>query len=196
MRVKFCWWFSFFFAGGVVFVRAIGFVGWLVSHFTLVVILNFSLFSLTSLGRVWSSAECRFFSCSSNFGQSFSSCWINFSTRALYLLFSLQIFLFLFCRLRKILHKLGDFICSLKSRFFQAIFLHMVRVFFTTSSTCFVLYRLPWSIHIFTFEAPQRNQDVLCDPLYTIANLHLLGNEGLLECQDVDVGFDFFLLLF
>ena len=30
------------------------------------------------------------------------------------------------------------------------------------------------------------------DPLNAIAYLHLRGNEGLVECQDVNVGFDFF----
>ena len=41
-------------------------------------------------------------------------------------------------------------------------------------------------------EAPQGSWDVLFEPLYTIAYLHLLGNVGLFECQDVSVGFDFF----
>ena len=127
-----------FLFGGVIWVWAVGFVCLLVGDFTLVVSLAFSLFAVTDLGLVWSSAECRFFSCSWNFGQSFSSSRINFSTGPLYLLswlqqrrscfrpyrhwlFSLlpkrthsfcvspQVFLFLFYRIRKILHKLGDF---------------------------------------------------------------------------------------
>ena len=78
-----------FFVGGGVW--AIGFVCWLVGWlvgwlFYFGCFTGFSLFALTGLGWVWSSTECRSFSCFWNFSQSFSSSLINFSTRALYLL--------------------------------------------------------------------------------------------------------------
>ena len=46
--------------------------------------------SLVCASVLWISAECRFFRCSWNFGQSFGSNWISFSTRTLYLSALLQ----------------------------------------------------------------------------------------------------------
>ena len=42
------------------------------------------------------------------------------------------------------------------------------------------------------FEAPQGSWGVLLNSLKIIADLHLLGNTGLIKCQDVSVGLDSF----
>ena len=70
----------------VVCVWTVGFFCWLMVDFTLVVSLAFPLFAPVGFACVWSSAMCWFFNCSWNFSQSFGCNWINFSTRALYLL--------------------------------------------------------------------------------------------------------------
>ena len=44
---------------------------------------------------------------------------------------------------------------------------------------------------LLAFEALQESWDVMFNPLNTIAYFHLLGIVGLVECQDVGVGFDF-----
>ena len=68
--------------------------------------------------------------------------------------------------------------------FFQAIFLHMIRVLFTalskdlTSSTGFLL----------AFEVPQGYWDILLNPLRTIADIHLFGSTLLVKFHDVGVG--------
>ena len=74
---------DFIWVGGVVYVWAVALVGWL---FYLVCFPNFFFICIDWFGWVWSSVECRFFGCSWNFGQSLGSSWINFSSRALYLL--------------------------------------------------------------------------------------------------------------
>ena len=70
------------------------------------------------------------------------------------------------------------------SRFLQAIFFLMVRVFFTAFGTCVSSSTGFPMVSIFlAFEEPQRKRDVPFDPLYTIAYLHLLGNVGFVEGQ-------------
>ena len=65
-------------------------------------------------------------------------------------------------------------------------------VFFTAFGTCISSSTDFLVVFIFlAFEAPQGSRDVLFDSLYTIAYLHLLGNVGLVECQDIGVGFFF-----
>ena len=88
VRIKFSYWFSFWGSSLCLSSRVCLFVG----DFTLVVSLAFCLFALASLGWVWNSAECRLFSYSQNFGQSFGLSQINFSMRALYLLSWLIVF--------------------------------------------------------------------------------------------------------
>ena len=97
-----------------------------------------------------------------------------------------QVFLFLFCRLHKILPKPGDFVGS-SHIYFPSSSLHPYGLGpCVLSPTGFLVVSI-----FLVFEALQGSWDVLFDPLYTIADFHL-GHVELVECQDVGVGFDFF----
>ena len=73
--------------------------------------------------------------------------------------------------------------------FFQAIFLHVVRVLFTAFRTCLSSFRGFPVVSIFlAFEAPQGRWNVLLNSLKTIADFHLVGSTGRIKCQDVSVG--------
>ena len=79
------------------------------------------------------------------------------------------------------------------SNFFQAIFLQVVRVVFTTFGTCLSSSTGFPVLSIFlAFEAPQDRCDLVLNILKTIADLHLLGSTGLIKCEDVSVGLDSF----
>ena len=69
------------------------------------------------------------------------------------------------------------------SNFFQAIFLCMVRVLFTTFGICLSSSTgFPVVSKFLTFEAPQGSWDVLLNSLKTLADLHLLWSLGLIKC--------------
>ena len=142
-----------------------------------------SLYLWLPFGASWNSAKCTFFKSSWNFGQLFGSNWISFSTRTLYLL------------------SFEDVTRSWVSQmvmsgvwttdFLWAIFLHMVRVLFTTLCTCLSSSASISVVSIFlTSEATQGCWDVLFNPLYTTLNFHFLGNIGLIKYQDVGIGLD------
>ena len=77
------------------------------------------------------------------------------------------------------------------STLLQAIFLHMVRVLFTTFRTClWSSIGFPVLFIFLAFEAPQESWDILLNSLKTIADLHFLGSTGLVKREDVSVGLD------
>ena len=79
------------------------------------------------------------------------------------------------------------------SYFFQAIFLHMIRVLFTPFCTCLLSSTGFLVVSIFlAFEASQGRRDVLSNSLKPIADLLLLGSTGLIKFQDVIVNLDSF----
>ena len=100
-----------------------------------------------------------------------------------------EIFLFLFCKRRKILRKPDD-LGSLD------IFIHVVRVVFAALGTCLSSSAGFPIVSIFlAFKASKRWWDVLLNPLETITDLHFLKNMGLIESQDICIGFDFLFAL-
>ena len=79
------------------------------------------------------------------------------------------------------------------SNFLQVIFLHVIRVLFTTFGTCLSPSTgFPVMSIFLAFEEPQGCWDILPNPLKIIAYLHLLGCMGLVKCQDVSVGLNLF----
>ena len=77
------------------------------------------------------------------------------------------------------------------SNFHQAIFL---RVLFSAFGTCLSSSTGFPVVSIFSaFEAPQGRWDVLFNSLETIADLHLLGNMGLIKCHNARGDLDSFL---
>ena len=98
----------------------------------------------------------------------------------------------LFCRFHRILFKLGDFVDSSHILFPSS---NMVWVLFIAFGTCVLSSTgFPMVSTFLAFEAPHGSWNILFDSLYTLDYLPLLGNVGLVECQDVGVGFYFFLL--
>ena len=75
--------------------------------------------------------------------------------------------------------------------FFQAIFLSVVRVLFTTFGTYLSSTTgFPVMSKFLTFETPQGSWDVLLNSLKTIADLQLFWSTGLIKCSNVSVGLD------
>ena len=102
------------------------------------------------------------------------------------LVFHLKYFLFSFFVNSQII-----WLAVCTSNFFQAIFLHVVSVLFTSFGTCLSSSTgFPMMSIFLAFEAPQGSWDVLLNSLKTIADLQLLGSTGLVKCQDVSVGLD------
>ena len=108
------------------------------------------------------------------------------------LVFHLKYFLFSFVNIaRSWVSRMTLVVCT--SNLFQAIFLHVIRVFFTAFGTCLSSSTgFPLVSTFLAFEAPHGRWDALLDSLKKIAYLYLLRNMGLIRCQDVSIGLDSF----
>ena len=99
------------------------------------------------------------------------------------LVFHLNYFLFFFVNNARscVSWMILSAICT--SNFFQAIFLHVAWVLFTTFRTCLSSSTGFSEVSIFlAFEAPQGSWDIMLNSLKTIADLHLLGNMSGCKC--------------
>ena len=109
------------------------------------------------------------------------------------LVFQLKYFLFFFVNIARSCISQVILLAVCTSNFFQAIFLHVVWVLFTTFGTCQSSSTgFPVVFIFLAFKAPQGSWDILLDSLKRIVNLHLLRSTGLIKYQDVSVGLDSF----
>ena len=98
-----------------------------------------------------------------------------------------QLFLFHFCKQRKIMYKLDDLVGSFKqssSTWSGSFSLHLAHV-------CCPLQVSLWCPYFWHLKH-LGSWDILLNSLKTIADLHLLGSMRLIKCQDVSVGLDSF----
>ena len=109
------------------------------------------------------------------------------------LVFNLNCFFFFFVNNARscVIGMILSAVCT--SNFFQAIFLHVVRVHFIGFRTCLLSSTGFHVVSIFlAFETPQGSWNILLISLKTKVDLHLFGSTGLIKCQDVSVGLDSF----